>query len=409
MMVGMEVSDVVGRVERVAAVRADAAARPTAELESALVELRGLRAWSDAAEAAVVAEIARRTSFPESSIAEASRESLGRAGKTIERARTLDAVPSFADALDRGLVTSGHVDELTRAGASLEPPQRQELLERCERLLPVAEAATTGQWARRVRDEARRILADDGIDRFERQRRATSLRSWVDAEGMWNLKGRFDPVSGVKLAERLDGAVETLFAEQAPSTCPSDPVEKQHHLRALALVRLLDDAGVSRKRGRAEFVAVIDADAGDAYGPRVDWSIPVEVPWRVLADLAGDADVSAVIVRNGVVLHAPGTLNLGRTTRTANRAQRRALRGFYATCGIPGCATHYDRCDLHHVIWWRHGGRTDLDNLLPLCSHHHHKVHDAGWKLTLGSNRELTIELPDGTVMSTGPPNRRAA
>jgi hypothetical protein len=119
--------------------------------------------------------------------------------------------------------------------------------------------------------------------------------------------------------------------------------------------------------------------------------------------------VHTVVVRNGVVLHAPGNLNLGRSTRLANRAQRRALRGLYATCAIPGCTTHYDRCKLHHVIWWRHGGRTDLDNLLPVCSRHHHKIHDSGWVVELGPNRQLTIRYPDGTVQSTGPPTIRAA
>ena len=115
------------------------------------------------------------------------------------------------------------------------------------------------------------------------------------------------------------------------------------------------------------------------------------------------------MVRNGVVLHAPGNLNLGRTTRLANRAQRRALRGLYATCAIPGCGVRYDHCKLHHVIWWRHGGRTDLDNLLPVCSRHHHKIHDSGWQVTLGPNRQLTIRYPDGTVQTTGPPTIRAA
>jgi hypothetical protein len=109
------------------------------------------------------------------------------------------------------------------------------------------------------------------------------------------------------------------------------------------------------------------------------------------------------------VLHAPGNLNLGRSTRLANRAQRRALRGVYTSCAIPGCGVHYDRCKLHHVIWWRHGGRTDLDNLLPVCVRHHHKIHDAGWNITLGPNRELTIRFPDGTAQSTGPPTIRAA
>ncbi len=125
--------------------------------------------------------------------------------------------------------------------------------------------------------------------------------------------------------------------------------------------------------------------------------------------MAGDGDVHAVVVRNGVVLYAPGELNLGRRTRLANRAQRRALRGLYATCAIPGCHTHYDRCTLHHVIWWRHGGRTDLDNLLPVCTRCHTRIHNDNWTIELGPNRELTLRLPDGSIRTTGPPGRRAA
>jgi hypothetical protein len=144
-------------------------------------------------------------------------------------------------------------------------------------------------------------------------------------------------------------------------------------------------------------------------GPVVEWSIPVEIPARVLAELAGTADISTVVVRNGVVLYAPGELNLDRTSRLANRAQRRALRGLYSTCGIPGCTVGFDRCELHHVIWWRHGGLTNLDNLIPICTKHHTKIHHDDWTIELGPNRELTLRLPDGTIHTTGPPNRRTA
>ena len=120
-------------------------------------------------------------------------------------------------------------------------------------------------------------------------------------------------------------------------------------------------------------------------------------------------DVHAVVVRNGVVIHAPGELDLGRTTRLANRAQRRALRALYSTCAIPGCSVPFDHCKVHHVVWWRNGGLTDLANLLPICTTHHVRVHEDGWVLILGANRELTIRFPDGTIHITGPPSRRAA
>jgi 5-methylcytosine-specific restriction endonuclease McrA len=113
-----------------------------------------------------------------------------------------------------------------------------------------------------------------------------------------------------------------------------------------------------------------------------------------------------VVVRNGVVVHAPGQVDLGRSTRLANRSQRRVLRALYPTCAIPGCEARFEQCTIHHVRWWRHGGHTNLDNLVPLCSRHHHRVHDSGWDLTLDANRVLTIVRPDGTLMSTGPPTR---
>ena len=47
----------------------------------------------------------------------------------------------------------------------------------------------------------------------------------------------------------------------------------------------------------------------------------------------------------------------------ANRAQRRALRALYRCWSIPGCTVSYERCKLHHVIWWRNSGHTNLDNL----------------------------------------------
>jgi hypothetical protein len=249
------------------------------------------------------------------------------------------------------------------------------------------------------------------MQRLERQRRDTQLRTWIDGDGMVCLNGRFDPVTGRALTARLDNTVQALFADSTPDTCPTDPTRKQHHLNALALARLIDGQAATVS-GRPEYVVVIDTSQPDgAGGPMIDWGIPIEVPHRVLTELItdNDSDVHTVVVRNGVVLHAPGRLDLGRTTRLANRAQRRALRAMYATCAIPGCSVPYDRCKIHHITWWRHGGRTNLHNLVPVCTHHHTKIHDHGWLIELGAHRELTIRFPDGTIHNTSPPTRQAA
>jgi hypothetical protein len=425
----MEVAAVVERVGAIASVRADAAAG--AELiEAGLVAVREVQAWCDAQHAGLVERLGRVDSFPEQRIAKASKKSLGQAAKTTERSKTLAKTPQLADALNDGAITADHIDAVTRASKKLDADKRGQLLDRANALVDVARAGTVDEFARRLDLERNRLQDDDGLDRLARQRRNVRARSWVDSEGMWNLSARFDPVTGIKIAARIDAMIQAMFGETVPDTCPDDPIEKQRYLAAHATARLLLDEALAdnintdntstdtddgptppqrRRSGRPEFVVVIDADADGRAGPVAEYSIPVEIPARVLATLAGTADIHTVVVRNGIVLHAPGELNLGRTTRLANRAQRRALRGLYRCCAIPGCTVAYDRCKLHHIIWWRNLGRTDLDNLLPVCSVHHANIHHDGWVIELGPNRELTLTLPDGTTHNTAPPGRRTA
>lgn len=80
----------------------------------------------------------------------------------------------------------------------------------------------------------------------------------------------------------------------------------------------------------------------------------------------------------------------------------------YRGCAILGCSVSFDRCKLHHFVWWRHGGRTDLANLVPICTKHHTRVHHDGWIIELGQRREITLRLPDGSIRNTGPPSRCA-
>jgi hypothetical protein len=375
----MDLASIIERVTEVSLTSSEPAAAGRSSLESAITASSEVTAWLAAAKARMTTALAAEVSFPEKTIAECTRESVRDAAKATERADTLGKVPGFADALDAAAVTAGHVDAITSKAKPLTDSQRAEYFERVAGLVAVASSATVEEFRRRLAHEARATERDDGMDRLERQRRDTRVRVWTDTEGMWRLDGRFDPLSGVDLDARLEAAVQAMFAESVPDTCPTDPVLKQQHLRALALQRLLLEGGVGRP-GRREVVVVVDADAADgAGGPTVDWGIPVEIPTRVLAEMCVSerTDVVPVVVRNGVVLHAPGDLDLGRATRLASPTQRRALRAIYPTCAIPGC---------------------DVP-----------KVHDHGWTIALGPNRELTITFPDGTIHNTGPPNRRAA
>ena len=305
--------------------------------------------------------------------------------------------------------SADHVDVLTRTLRQSDPTVRDLLAGDAARLVLIAEASTAEEFARSVRAEARRLESDgDGLDRLQRQRRAVRLSSWIDRQtGMGRWTASWDPQTMLGLENRLDAQVQAMFHDRQPDGCPTDVFEKQSYLRAHALLALLDGKRcVVLVAPRSSWSSITPPAATE---PVVDWGLPVELPQRVLDDLYETAVVHTVVVRNGVIIDAPGELNFGRSTRLANRAQRRALGAVYATCAIPGCRVRYSRTKLHHVIWWRHDGRTDLDNLLPVCEQHHQNIHHDGWLLTLTPDRQLTIRFPDGSIMTTGPPQRDAA
>jgi hypothetical protein len=76
-------------------------------------------------------------------------------------------------------------------------------------------------------------------------------------------------------------------------------------------------------------------------------------------------------------------LNLGRSTRLATAAQRRALAARDKGCVVPGCTRPANQCDAHHVVFWSHGGNTNLDELVLLCGPHHNAVHAGIIEITI--------------------------
>lgn len=259
----MDVTAVVERVRGVAAVRASAAAERSA-LEGGLRSIAAVRAWLAAAEAELAARLAQAASFPEKAIADAARGSQGDAGRVLERARTLSATPAVAGALNDGTVTAGHVDVVTKVAKGLDGAAREAPLQRADGLVGVAQHGSVGDFHKRLQREADRLRADDGATRFQRQRRAARLRRWIDAEGMWCLAGRFDPLTGVQLDARLNAEIEAAFAQSVPEGCPTDPQERQSFLAACALARIIRGDASATRAGRPEFVVVIEADAESA-------------------------------------------------------------------------------------------------------------------------------------------------
>lgn len=79
---------------------------------------------------------------------------------------------------------------------------------------------------------------------------------------------------------------------------------------------------------------------------------------------------------------AGGVLAYGRASRVATSGQRLALLARDGGCSFPGCGTPaWD--DVHHVVPWDVGGKTDVSNMTLLCAHHHREFAKRGWSVSM--------------------------
>jgi hypothetical protein len=92
-------------------------------------------------------------------------------------------------------------------------------------------------------------------------------------------------------------------------------------------------------------------------------------------------------------------LDFGRRTRTINAGLRHFLVARDGGCVWPGCDRPPSWTEAHHRLHWlEHEGETEPENLDLLCLHHHHKVHEGGWEMTIGHDPDRTPRFwpPDG-------------
>jgi len=168
--------------------------------------------------------------------------------------------------------------------------------------------------------------------------------------------------------------------------------------RADALVRMAElalanlhagDGGPTRARVAATIV--LDWITLTAGRPgRFDGASSATLHPRDVDRLLCDCTVSRVVTGPDSI-----PIDVGRARRTIPPALRRALAVRDGGCRFPGCTRPTGWTDAHHVVHWRHGGRTDLANLVLLCDHHHHVVHQPDWIVKFDGH-ELRVLKPDG-------------
>lgn len=374
-------------------------------------ELRRLSGWVTAASARVTArslELDAQGSFAsvEDLASEHHDTSAADRRREQQRAKAIEDAPGFGDALADGTIGAAHVDALANATSGLADELKSSMLDNVDALVEEATNMTPERFSRWLRDRVRRLEHAAGVERNQQQRDNTFLsRRLNPSTGM--IEGRFSlhPELGNQVFGCIDREVAAIIAEgeRAGDREFVNRTLNRNRLAAQAWGRLLAGGHQQQRPVKAEITVIVDIDtlnSDDLHDSSIcETSDGAVLPPASVRRLFCSGDITPLIVDpNGTVL------NSGRTIRHANRHQRRALRAMYRTCAFAGCDMEFDRCEIHHLIEWEHGGATDLDNLIPLCSHHHHTVHDHRLRLTLGEARTLTIADRAGELIATTSP-----
>jgi hypothetical protein len=320
------------------------------------------------------------------------------AREVVSRGLVTEVAPEIGAVLASGDTTAAHVDALGR-GLKIAGAERDAFLSHLPELVEASTTMTASQFDQLVKETAKSVVADDGLSTFERQKRETFFKMRTEADGCLSVSGKFDPISASILKSKIGRFVETMF-HSGDKEVPVEVmpwIEPNDHRQAQALIALVNGASesVSDVPVRAEIVVHVDLETlqiGLHAGGTCRTALGADLPVETVRRLACEAEILPVVLDGRSV-----PIDVGRSKRLATVHQRRALEAIYPTCAIPDCEVIFDHCNVHHIEYWAisdsgGGGSTDLNNMVPLCSRHHHAAHEGGWKLQLDpENRELTI------------------
>ncbi len=380
------------------------------QLAGFVSQLGRVRGWCAAAEVRVSRRTRQLTAEGHSEPAAALLADNGRcsskdAHNASERETICGVMPSFEDALATGAVSAGHVDALAAATRNLDDQLLAEFIA-CEAdLLADAGSQRVEVFERGCRDLARHIAAqaqaNSDVDELDQQRKNSTVRKWTDKlTGMHKTLLSLDPVRDTELWTAVNAKLASL--RQADNNATSfDQLQVEAFLATVTpnttattttgdAVSRVPQVGVL-----IDYQTICDGLHANSIC-ELDNGIPI--PVSTARRLCCDANVFPVVLAgNGEVL------DVGQSVRTATPAQRKALRAMHRTCAHPGCRTVVDDCRMHHIEFFRNGGKTAVNNMLPLCEKHHHLVHEGGWQLTMSAGRVATWRRPDGTIWHTKP------
>ena len=205
-------------------------------------------------------------------------------------------------------------------------------------------------------------------------------------------------IEGAELKTRLQQITDATWRAEHPEraeTLGGHGGPPLHQRLADALMKLVH-GNIGGTFGKPTVIVVVDAETleanitgtGPGSGP---------VPLVDVADMSDRSDLYTAIrsTKNGI-------LNFGRSRRLASPLQRLAVTvRDHGRCAYPGCDTSHERCQVHHINDFDHGGQTNLTDLALLCSAHHSHLHTNQLQLVRNHNHEWAV-VAEQQLQDTG-------
>ena len=252
---------------------------------------------------------------------------------------------------------------------------------------------------------AKRLQDAEVADEQYREREVTH---YYDHDGCLVIKARLPAEQGALIVKALEMAMDKdltdVTAVQVSSGQTSDDPEPIAARRADALAEIAEtylnnNESLGSTADRYQVIVHVGSGsrltgagfARDSHSHIEDGPHVTAVTSRRIA-----CDSSIVAIKedeNGE------PLSIGRRSRSIPPPMRRALRSRDQGCRFPGC-TNTRFVDGHHVKHWADGGETSLNNLVLLCRHHHHLVHEGGFVCEKGGDGEVQFRDQRAEVLN---------
>ncbi|MCD9199759.1 HNH endonuclease [Aeromicrobium wangtongii] len=314
------------------------------------------------------------------------RMNAGQATALVRSVGALRDLSLVAEAAVTGQISAAHVRVFVYglAHVGLELMRQHE-----ELFVQVAREHEPGELFEAVKHLKDRAHPDDLDDAWEKGMDKQDFQVNALPNG-WHVTGFLNTITGAKLKKVLD----SVSAPDGPEDTRSGSERRVQGLDDL-LSSILGSGHLPSDKGLKPHVSVFaDADTVAAAAERVrqqteePYLRPDPMPPTEPATLAGHgaigpnllmyfmciSEVTAFLMKTDGGTRQAQVLNAGTAKYQPNLKQRRSVIARQGgVCATPGC--NHTHLEIHHVVWWSLGGRTDVDQLIGLCVRCHHLLH----------------------------------